>query len=400
MRTPPILRRLRPALVLTFGALALFAAPAVAHAGEPGAVFTQTNTVPNSVAVFQRAPDGTLAPAGQVATGGAGRPAGNPPLGFPTLDSGRNVELSSDGDGRHCLFVTNAGSNTVSSLAFGPKGLTLADQAPTNGSRPISLTSTQRGPMNVVLYVLNSDFGAASIQGYYVSGTCGLTPIPGSFHLTSTPESIPANIAFNERGTALAVSERFANGFGDLDVFPVGPNGVAGAPVVSPSLGMTPYGLAWDNHDHLTVSNENVADLAMSTVSSYRLTKDDTLEPINVAPSPGAACWNVITSNGKFLYVTGPAAQLVGGHSVSVFSVANDGSLTPTADGQDTPYNAIDDALSHDSKFLYVLSDQLLPVPAPLSAISEYAVDANTGALTPIGSVALPSNTTAGLAAW
>src|SRR5205085_2439034 len=141
---------------------------------------------------------------GQVATGGAGQPAGNPPLGFPTLDSGRNVELSSDGDSKHCLFVTNAGSNTVSSFDVGPKGLTLADQESTNGSRPISLTSTQRGPMNVVLYVLNSDAGAASIQGYYVSERCAVTPIPGSFHLTSTPDSLPANIAFNHRGTALA----------------------------------------------------------------------------------------------------------------------------------------------------------------------------------------------------
>ena len=339
-----------------------------------------------------------------MATGGDGRPAGNPPLGFPTLDSGRDVELSSDGDGKHCLFVTNAGSNTVSSFDVGPNGLTLADQEPTNGSRPISLTSTQRGPMSLVLYVLNSDLGAASIQGYYVSGRCALTPIPGSFHVTSSPTSLPANIAFNQHGTAVAVSERYTNGFpfgGDLDVFPVAPNGVAGAPVVSPSVGMTPYGLAWDSHDHLTVSNENLPDLTMSTVSSYRLTKDYTLEPINTAPSPGAACWNVITNDGKFLYVTNPASRLVpAGHSVTVFSIAHDGSLTPTGDGQNTPYNAIDEALSHDSRYLYVLSDQLLPVPAPLSSITEFAIDEHTGALTPIGSVELPSNSTAGLAAW
>src|SRR5205085_12071906 len=182
-------RRSRSLLVLSLGLVAVLAAPAGAHAGSltPGAVFTQTNTVPNFVSVFQRAHDGTLAAAGQVATGGDGRPAGNPPLGFPTLDSGRNVELSSDGDGKHCLFVTNAGSNTVSSFDVGPNGLTLADQEPTNGSRPISLTSTQRGPMSLVLYVLNSDVGGASIQGYYVSGRCALTPIPGSFHATSSP---------------------------------------------------------------------------------------------------------------------------------------------------------------------------------------------------------------------
>src|SRR5205823_13830653 len=54
-----ILRRSRSLLVLSLGLVAVFAAPAGAHAGSltPGAVFTQTNTVPNFVAVFQRNAD-------------------------------------------------------------------------------------------------------------------------------------------------------------------------------------------------------------------------------------------------------------------------------------------------------------------------------------------------------
>ena len=131
----------------------------------PGAVFTQTNTVPNKVAVFQRGADGKLVAAGEVLTGGNGQPVGNPPFGLPFADSAGNVELASDGDSRRCLFVTNIGSNSVSSFRVGPDGIELADVRPTGGSRPVSLTSNRRGPLSLLLYVLNSDVGAASIQG-------------------------------------------------------------------------------------------------------------------------------------------------------------------------------------------------------------------------------------------
>jgi hypothetical protein len=66
-----------------------------------------------------------------------------------------------------------------------------------------------------------------------------------------------------------------------------------------------------------------------------------------------------------------------------------------------TTYNAIDDALSHDSRFLYVLSVDLIP-GSPNSAINEFAIDPGKGTLTPIGMVPVPggTNSTAGLAAW
>jgi 6-phosphogluconolactonase len=388
-------------LAVMLAAAAANAAAARADGGQqltPGAVFTQTNTVPNFVSVFTRNADGTLVAAGQAATGGNGRPAGNPPLGLPTLDTGRDVELSSDGGNKHCLFVTNAGSNTVSSFAVRPDGLVLVDQEPTNGSRPASLTTTQRGPMARVLYVLNSDVGSASIQGYYVSGTCALTIIPGSNHPTTTPSSLPANVEFNHRGTVLSVTERLAGTQGDIDIFPVDANGVAGAPVAFPSSGPNPYGEAWNSRDQLTVSNENIPFPPGSTVSSYQLTKDDVLVPINQVPSSGAACWNVITNDDKFLYVSQPAGQFFS-NSVNIFRIEQDGTLVSAGPGQNALFNAIDEALSHDSRYLYVLSTQLFP-PIPISGINEYSIDAATGQLTPIGSVVMPGNSTAGLAAW
>jgi 6-phosphogluconolactonase len=368
----------------------------------PGAVFTQTNTVPNRVAVFQRGADGKLVAAGEVLTGGDGQPVGNPPLGLPFADSAGNVELTSDGDNKRCLFVTNVGSNTVSSFAVRPDGIELVDQRPTGGSRPVSLTSNRRGPLSLLLYVLNSDVTAASIQGYFVSVNCGLTPIPGSHQLTTAQDGQPAQIAFNGRGTVLSVTQRLsAGGHGDINVFPVDENGVAGAPIASASSGVNPYGQAWTKHDQLTVSNANVPNQPASSVSSYQLTENNTLVP--VAPSevlsPGLACWNVITDNGKFLFVTNPSGPFVGGTSISTFAIGRDGTLTASGPGQNVALNAIDEALSADSRYLYVLADDLIP-GGPLSTINQFSVDPATGRLTLIGVIEMPRNTTSGLAAW
>ena len=412
-----IVRRWRSLTALGAGLVAAvgMAGPAAAAPNEqqltPGAVFTQTNTVPNRVAVFARGADGKLVAAGEVPTGGNGQPAGNPPFGLPFADSAGNVELASDGDSRRCLFVTNIGSNTVSSFRVGTDGIELADQRPTGGSRPVSLTSNRRGPLSLLLYVLNSDVSAASIQGYFVSVNCALTPIPGSHQPTTDQAGLPAEIAFNSRGTVLSVTQRTsAGGHGDLNIFPVDGNGVAGAAIASPSSGANPYGQAWTKHDQLTVSNAVVPGAA-SSVSSYQLTDSNTLVPVGPAevPSPGLACWNVITDNGKFLYVTNPAGPFVpGGTSITAYTIGRDGALAsagpglnvPVIAGLGLPLNAIDEALSTNSQYLYVLANQMLPFAGPLSTINQYSIDQRTGGLTFIGAVEMPRNTSSGLAAW
>ena len=59
-----------------------------------GAVYAQTNAVPNEVIAFRRADDGSLDPIGSVATGGDGD-------GSPHLPSQGSVALT--GDGRHLV---------------------------------------------------------------------------------------------------------------------------------------------------------------------------------------------------------------------------------------------------------------------------------------------------------
>ena len=375
----------------------------------PGAVFTSTNTVLNRVLAYNRGANGQLTLVQDIATGGLGKPAGNPPAftGFPVLDSMGSVNLSEDGDGKACLFVVNGGSNSVSSFRVRAEGLELADQKPSGGSRPASLTSTGGGSKQV-LYVLNSDNLTASFRGFDVSGSCGLTQIPGSDRALPAQAGVPATIRFDERGEHLAVSERYAPappaGNGDIVVYPVDSNGLTGAPVVNPSAGRTPYGLDYNHHDILSVTNE-VVDATFplnSTVSTYRQLENGTLVHLDTEPSPGAACWNLFTNNGKFLFVTNPAGKLLppsfGSANVLSFSVDHDGQMARVGQAN-TPFEAIDNALSHDDKYLYVLSANVV-TPGTESAINAFAIDPSTGALTPIDEERIPGNSTSGLAAW
>ena len=257
----------------------------------PGAVFTSTNTVPNRVLAYNRDASGQLTLVQDIQTGGNGKPAGNPPFtGFPVLDSMGSVNLSDDGDGKPCLFVVNAGSNSVSSFRVGPDGLELADQKPSGGSRPASLTSNSRGGSKQVLYVLNSDNTTASFRGFNVSRSCVLTQIQGSDRLLPSQASVPATIRFDERGRHLAVSERFAPaqpaGNGDIVVYPVDSNGLTGAPVVTPSPERTPYGLDYNHHDILSVTNELSMHRPSRTPRSRRTGSWTTGRSFISTPSP------------------------------------------------------------------------------------------------------------------
>jgi len=128
--------------------------------GAQKAVYTLTNQAAgNAVAVFTRAADGTLTPAGSYATGGTGTGAG--------LGSQGAVTLSRDG---RLLFAVNAGSNDVSVSSVGAGGLSLLSRTPTGGTLPTSVTV-----YGSVVYVLNAG-GDGNITGFSLDAGGGLTP--------------------------------------------------------------------------------------------------------------------------------------------------------------------------------------------------------------------------------
>jgi 6-phosphogluconolactonase len=263
-------------VVILAASFALSGAGVAAAAGDSGAVYTLTNNAAgNAVAIFNRAADGTLTPAGSVPTGGLGTGAGLGSQGALTLSANHQW-----------LFAVNAGSNEISVFAVQANGLTLADKVSADGVHPISVTNYKD-----LVYVLN-DGGSGNIAGFTLGNHGQLTPIANSTRSLSNhgvgAAPGPAQISFSLDGSVLAVTEKATN---QIDTFAVSDDGLAGQVVTHPSAGVTPFGFAFTRRGTLIVS-----EAAASTASSYDVS-DDSFELISAAvpTHQTAACWAVAT---------------------------------------------------------------------------------------------------------
>jgi 6-phosphogluconolactonase len=296
----PTIRALAIAIAI---ALIAVAAPAAAST-EPGTVYTSTNSAAgNAIQAFSRAPDGSLTSAGSFATGGAGTGSG--------LGSQGAVVLGDHG-GR--LLTVNAGSDSIASFKVTGRGLRLRDVEPSNGDRPVSLTV--HGDL---LYVLNA--GSDEISGFRIRGGGDLQPLAGSTRGLSGPGTDPAQVEFSPFGDLLAVTEKATN---RIDTFRVGSDGRPGQLLSQPSAGETPFGFAFDRRGNLIVSEAFGSAPNASALSSYDVGPGGGIAPISSVVLTGqtAACWVVVTENGRFAYTTN-----TGSGSVSSYAVDRDGSI-------------------------------------------------------------------------
>jgi 6-phosphogluconolactonase (cycloisomerase 2 family) len=296
-------------------------------------VYTLTNAPGgNAVAVFARAADGTLTPAGPYPTGGNGTGAG--------LGSQGAVIL---GNGGHELFAVNAGSDSISYLKVTHDGLALQDTITSGGSRPISLTLHGR-----VLYVLNAG-GAGNITGFVVKHG-ELSPLAGSTQPLGAGSTGPAQVSFTPNGKVLVVTEKSSS---TIDTYVVGHHGVAGPPTVHAAAGGTPFGFDFDKHGNLLTSD------AAGSASSYDIGNDGSVSTISgaVPKFQGAPCWLVASKNGRYAYTANAA-----GGTISGFAVDHDGTLTllhPSgiSGNLGAGSHPLDEAVSEDGRFLHVLVD-------------------------------------------
>jgi 6-phosphogluconolactonase len=246
---------------------------------------------------------------------GHGRPprhsgAGNG--GRPRGGAGTGGGLGSQGalvlDGRR-LFAVNAGSNTISALRIGRgDNVSLTDVARSRGVNPISLTVHGR-----LLYVLNAGDATtpANIHGFLVLFD-ELVPLPGSSRPLSAASPGPAQIEFTPNGRHLVVTEKDTN---RIVSYRVGRFGNASGPNARPSAGQTPFGFAFDRRGRLIVSEAFGGAPDASVLSSYRIAADGTISAIdpNVATTETAACWVVVTKDGRYTYATNTGSNSISG---------------------------------------------------------------------------------------
>jgi 6-phosphogluconolactonase len=332
-----------------------------------GAVFVQTNAAHNEVAAFSRAGDGSLAPVGTFATGGAGD-------GNPHLTSQGSVTLTRD---RRHLLVSNVASNDVSVFAVNGAMLELTKTAPT-GAAPKSVAERDG-----LVFVLAT--GDATIKGFrLIEGD--LVPIVGGTRALSTPDG--AQIGFTPDGRALIATER---GGDKISAFAIGMDGTLGEARTIDSLGATPYGFAISANGTLVVTEAYRAEKGAAAASSYRVEGDVvTARAKSIGNGRSEICWVVVTDDGRYAFTTNFADG-----AVSRYAIGMDGSLTLddatagiTEDGRP---GLRDEDLSDDNRFLYAID-------ADQGQIVGWSVD-DHGRLSKLGSWSGVPTTVAGLAA-
>lgn len=337
------------------------AATQPAGASEPvGHVFVQTNDAAgNAVVAFDRFADGSLTLEGTFATGGLGTSAG---LG----DQGA---LAITGDEQHLLAV-NAGSDDVSLFDVTDVGLELADVQAV-GDRPDSVAVH-----GTLVYVLNQ--GADTIKALRISDEGTLVNIPKSTRQLSGRGTDAAEIAFSPDGGLLAVTEKATQ---TIDTYVVRPNGRAVGPNVQDSVGATPFGFQFGPDGGLYVS-----EAPTSSVSSYDVDAEGTLDVISgsVTNHQAAACWLVVTADGRFAYTAN-----AGTANVSQYTIASSGavSLVGTGANGTTGTGPVDLDVSDGDGYLYVLA-------RGARSISAFSIDNGDGSLT---TIAGPTGLAAGL---
>lgn len=307
-----------------------------------GHVYLMSNADgPNQVLVYRRAPDGSLTAEAPVATGGYGTGSG--------LGNQAAVVLSKDG---RWLLVVNPGSDDVSVFRVGPDGLYLTDVEDSGGEMPVSVDLH-----GSLVYVLNAG-SPNNVTGFTLGNDGSLTSLSGtgSTRPLSAASTGPAQVGFTPDGQVLVVTEKATD---KVTTFTVGSDGLLSMPYVHDSAGQTPFGFGFDHRGRLIVS-----EATSGSVSSYWVDGMGGLTALDpaVTTTETAACWIVISRNGRYAYTTNG-----GSGSVTGFLVGPDGSLEILdADGRTGVTGSgsvpLDAAFSLGGRYMYVLSSGIQEV--------------------------------------
>jgi 6-phosphogluconolactonase len=328
-------------LVLATTAMPMYASADDNDTDSAHAVFVMSNAPDrNEVIAFARATDGSLHETHKFPTGGRGSGGNHDPL-----ESQGSLTLSQD---HSLLFAVNAGSGDISVFRVFGSTLILSDKVLSEGSEPNAIA--QHGNL---VYVVNTG-GSSSVAGFRLEGD-HLRYIENSLTFLSTNTSGAASIAFSPDGQFFAVTERLTN---NIDVFKVLASGKLSSIEINPSAGTGAFAVSFAPDGAAIVSETGPANVTNgSAISSYAILPNGTLSAISASvPTLGAAnCWNAVTPDGRFVYVSNAGSSTISGFAISAAGVLS--ALPGTVVGEN-PNGAgnLDIAVSADGKFLYTLN--------------------------------------------
>jgi DNA-binding beta-propeller fold protein YncE len=352
---------------LAAAATGIVAGPAQASTAHhpAGAVFVQTDNLGgNAVVAYDRLVDGALRPAGTYPTGGVGG----------QLDQSVVDHTASEGsmayDRAHgLLYVTNAGSNTLTVFGVNGDRLHRLQVVASGGNFPVSVTFHGN-----LVYVLNARDGGA-VQGFVRLGT-HLVKV-ASWHRglgldeSGTPEftHTPGQVAFTPDGSRLVVTTKAAAD--SIDVFPLDRWGAPAAhPVRNVETGAVPFAVAFDRFENLAV-----VEAGPSAIATFRIRRDNTVALVQQAVTGQAGtCW-VTYTNGRFY------TSNAGSGSVSGYATSASGRVSALGDTA-TDAGTVDATASSDGRYLYVEAGRA-------GTVDSFRIGRN-GALTKTGSVTVP----------
>jgi len=331
----------------------------------PGHVYTITNDAKFNVLIdFRRSENGMLTRDSSYATGGSGTGSG--------LGSQGAVIITDD----EIILAVNAGSNSISSFKSTNHGLELKSTINSGGLMPISITQH-----NHIVFVLNAG-GDGNISGFILGNDGRLSSIPNSTKPLSGSNVGPAQISFVNDGSALAITEKNSN---KITTYTLN-----GTMHTLGSANPTPFGFAVGRNGNIFVSEAAGGAAGASTLSSYHIDNNGEISLVDgpIATNQSAACWVVITGNGKYAYTTNTGSNNISSFSINI---STGGINLLKGISATTGNKPIDADFSNNSKFLYVLT-------SASNTINSFSVDEN-GSLHNLQTIEGLSTSSAGLAA-
>ena len=332
--------------------------------GRGPSVFVMTNdNAKNEILTYQRSFNGQFILADRVATGGRGSGGETDPL-----QSQGSLTLSGD---HTLLFAVNSASGSVSSFHILDGIPVLVDKEPSEGAFPIAVTEH-----NGTVYVLNAG-GSGAIVAFKADGFGRLHEIQNSSAFLTGTNSGASSISVSPNGKWLIVIEKASN---SIDVLPINPDGTLGTVANNHSVTPGVFATAFTSTGQLVISVNQPGGTDISSISSYAINSNGTLTAItqSLRTFGDGNCWNVISPNGKWVYVDN-----AGTFTVSGFSIGTNGALAPIAgtilstlpDG----VTNLDMTISGDGKYLFNLQ-------SGAGAIGVYSINSD-GTLNQLGDI-------------